>query len=51
MAKNQLLAILKDLRLPTSLIAWVFIYLSKRLLRLAFDGKIEDFKEIITGIP
>jgi ribonuclease HI len=50
-AKNQLLTILQGLGLPLSLIAWVFTFLSKRLLRLAFDGKIEEFVEIVTGIP
>lgn len=50
-AKNQLLSILHELGLPTSLIAWIFTFLSNRLLRLAFDNNIEDFSEINTGIP
>jgi hypothetical protein len=50
-AKNQLLTILRDLGLPLSLIAWIFTFLNKRLLRLSFDGKIEQFTDISTGIP
>jgi len=50
-AKNQLLASLKYLRLPGSLIAWVSCFLSNRTLRLAFDGQIEGFSRIDTGIP
>jgi ribonuclease HI len=50
-AKNQLLAILQNLRLPYSLIAWVCCFLSNRTLRLAFDGQIEGFSKIDTGIP
>ena len=50
-AKNQLLTILKELGLPLSLISWIYMFLSKRLLRLSFDGKIEQFSDIITGIP
>ena len=42
---------MQELGLPLSLITWVFTFLSKRLLRLAFDGKIEEFVEIITRIP
>jgi hypothetical protein len=37
-AKNQLLAILKKLRLPSSLVTWIASFLSDRQLRLAFDG-------------
>ena len=51
MAKNRLLAILKELRLPLSLITWVSSFLQNRQLRLAFDGQIEDFTSINTGIP
>ncbi|RDL34486.1 uncharacterized protein BP5553_07614 [Venustampulla echinocandica] len=50
-AKNQLLSILKDLRLPTSLASWVQSFLSNRLLRLAFDSQIEQFASLNTGIP
>jgi hypothetical protein len=37
-SKNQLLAILKRLKLPISLIAWVSHFLEHRLLRLSFDS-------------
>ncbi len=50
-AKNQLLERLKALRLPISLIAWIASFLSDRTLRLAFDGQIEAFSAIETGIP
>jgi len=50
-SKNQLLKKLKDLRLPTSLIAWTSTFLKDRLIRLSFDGQTEAFKTIETGIP
>lgn len=50
-AKNQLLAILQKLRLPASLIAWVSSFLVDRELRLSFDGQLEEFSKIETGIP
>ena len=50
-AKNRLLAILKKLGLPFNLISWVSSFLSNRTLRLAFDGQIEGFSNIDTGIP
>jgi Reverse transcriptase (RNA-dependent DNA polymerase)/Endonuclease-reverse transcriptase len=50
-AKNQLLVILQKLRLPISLIAWVSSFLADRELRLSFDGQIENFSKIETGIP
>lgn len=50
-SKNRLLSILIELRLPSSLVSWVFAFLSDRLLRLSFDGQVEAFKLIITGIP
>jgi hypothetical protein len=50
-SKNQLLAILKRLKLPISLISWTSYFLEYRLLRLSFDSQIEDFQSISTGIP
>ncbi|MFL5833327.1 MAG: RNA-directed DNA polymerase [Solirubrobacterales bacterium] len=50
-SKNQLLTKLKDLRLPTSLIAWISTFLKDRLIRLSFDGQVEPFTAIETGIP
>jgi ribonuclease HI len=50
-SKNQLLKKLKDLRLPISLIAWISTFLKDRLIRLSFDGQIEAFTAIETGIP
>ena len=50
-AKNQLLAILRDLKLPISLIRWVASFLDHRLLKLSFNQNTESFKDINTGIP
>lgn len=50
-SKNQLLAIMSKLGLPLSLLSWVSSFLSKRQLRLSFDGDTEDFTTIQTGIP
>ena len=50
-AKNQLLGILQKLQLSTSLIAWVSSFLADRVLRLSFDGQLEQFSKIETGIP
>jgi hypothetical protein len=48
---NQFLQTLRKLGLPISLIAWAKSFLSERSLRLAFDGKVEDFSKINSGIP
>jgi hypothetical protein len=50
-AKNQLLTILRKLQLPVSLIAWVSSFLVNRELKLSFDGQLEKFSKIDTGIP
>lgn len=50
-AKNQLLGIWKNHRLPTNLIAQVATFLSGRVLRLAFEEQNEEFCKINTGIP
>jgi hypothetical protein len=50
-SKNQLLAILKGLNLLISLISWTSYFLEDRLLRLSFDGQIEQFTSISTNIP
>ena len=51
MAKNQLLAIMKNLGLPTNLLSWTWSFLNERKLRLAFDGQVQHFSEVETGIP
>lgn len=51
MAKNQLLAILKKLRLPGPLLSWVSTFISNRTLKLSFDGQFEETKPVDTGIP
>ena len=51
MSKNRLLTVLQELRLPSSLILWISSFLDHRLLRLSFDGQIEGFSAINTGIP
>lgn len=50
-SRNRLLQILQKQKLPTSLILWVSSFLSKRRIRLAFDGQLESFRDIETGIP
>ena len=50
-AKNQLIAILRDLKLPLSLIQWIISFLNDRLLKLSFNQNIESFKAVNTGIP
>jgi ribonuclease HI len=50
-AKNQLIAILRDLKLPKSLLLWVSSFLDDRRLQLTFNSNMEEFKEVKTGIP
>ena len=50
-SKDRLIEILRNLRLPISLIKWISSFLDDRLLRLAFDSNIEEFSPICTGIP
>lgn len=50
-AKNQLLAVMSRLGLPLSLLTWVDSFLSDQKLKLAFDGKEEEFSSVKTGIP
>ncbi len=49
-SKNRLLEILVELKLPLSLIKWISLFMSSRVLRLVFDSKIEQFSPIKTGI-
>lgn len=48
-AKNQLIAILKDLKQPYSLIRQVLSFLDDRLLELSFKQKTKSFKEVQIG--
>ena len=50
-AKNQLLRILKELRLLIYLISWIKSFLEDRILKLVFNGQIKGFSLINTGIP
>lgn len=50
-AKYRLLNILLELGLPLSLISWVYTFLSLRMLRLAFDGQMQQFLANLSGIP
>ena len=50
-SKNRLIQVLVNLKLPISLISWTSSFLEDRILRLAFDNNIEEFKPINTGIP
>jgi hypothetical protein len=42
---------MQSLRLPQSVIDWTRTFLEERLIRLAFNGQIEDFLEVETGVP
>lgn len=50
-ALNQLLHIMMEKGLPFSLISWTFSFLNYRIIRLSFDGDIEMFVLVPTGIP
>jgi hypothetical protein len=50
-AKGRLLQTMQSLRLPQSVIDWTRTFLEERLIRLAFNGQIEDFLEVETGVP
>src|ERR1700709_2020366 len=50
-SKNRLIEVLVNLKLPISLIKWVLSFMNDRILRLVFEGNIESFKPINTGIP
>src|ERR1700709_678607 len=50
-SKNRLIEVLVNLKLPISLIKWVLSFINNRMLRLVFEGNIESFKPINTGIP
>jgi ribonuclease HI len=50
-SKNQLLRKLRDLGLPTSLIAWTSTFVKNRQIRLSFDNQIEGFQDVDVGIP
>jgi hypothetical protein len=42
---------MRSLALPQNLIRWTQTFLEERSIRLAFDGQIEDFSEVETGVP
>jgi hypothetical protein len=50
-AKSRLLQSMHSLGLPQSLIDWTQTFLEERSIRLAFNGQIEDFSEVETGVP
>lgn len=50
-ARFRLYKILQELELPLYLIAWVSTFLINRLLRIAFDGEVQEFAQIISGVP
>ena len=49
-AKNRLLRTMIKLKLPYSLVSWTRSFLENRLLRITFDGQIEEEQEIETGV-
>lgn len=50
-AHMELVNNLMELGLPYAIITWVLAFLSDRLLKLSFNGQIEEFQSIISGIP
>ena len=50
-AKERLLQTMDSLGLPQSIINWTRSFLEDRLIRLAFDGQIEGFSAVETGVP
>jgi len=50
-ARDQLLGIMHQLRLPAALKLWTWLFLSDRTLRLSFNGNTEDIKLVNIGIP
>lgn len=50
-SKERLINTLKDMKFPEQLIGWVKDFMSKRLIKLSFDGQIEKLKPVKTGIP
>ena len=48
---EQLIRILKKLRIPENIITWVQCFLSERVMSLAFDGEKQTPKKVVTGIP
>ena len=50
-SKPKLLATMQKLQLPPSLISWVDSFLSERIIRLMFDGKVQDETHVDIGIP
>ena len=50
-AKGRLLQTMHSLSLPQSIIDWTRSFLEERLIRLAFDGQIEEFSEVESGVP
>jgi hypothetical protein len=50
-AKGRLLQTMHSLSLPPSIIDWTRSFLEERLIRLAFDGQMEEFSEVETGVP
>lgn len=50
-AKGRLLQTMQSLSLPQSIINWTRSFLEERLIRLAFNGQVEDFSEVETGVP
>ena len=50
-SKPKLLAAMQRLQLPSTLINWVNAFLSDRVIRLMFDGRVQEEIRIEIGIP
>jgi len=50
-AKNRLLQVLVQLKLPICLVLWVKSFVEDRIIRLSFNNETEAFQPLNTGIP
>lgn len=50
-SKDQLLKVLKELKIPQQVLNWVACFLSDRKISLAFDNNIQEAQKVTTGIP
>ena len=50
-SKPKLLSTMQRLDLPSTLVSWVSSFLSERVIRLMFDGRVQDETPVDIGIP
>ena len=49
--KPQLIRVLRELRLPITLITWVDSFISQRQIQLAFEGAVSERSQLDSGVP